>query len=97
MVKSINWLERKYPVDMAAVAFHSSILDEIRGELFSYTERGGETEFLESFVQSTEEFELLCDDCSQCYVWHNVPLGEHPALTVLKYRTKRKLLAFRND
>ena len=50
------------------------------GELMSFLRprMEWETEFLEKFVNSKDEFELLCDNCTKCYVWHNQPLGTSP-------------------
>lgn len=66
-----DWLERKYPVDMAGYAFDSQVLQALKPPLWAYVGRGGESEFLEKFVKSADEFELLCNDCRQCWAWHN--------------------------
>ena len=69
-----DWTSRKYPVDMAAFAFDSGLLARLGPTPFDYGGRGGETELLEKLLDSQDQFELLCDECSKCYVWHDHPL-----------------------
>ncbi|MDR4499244.1 MAG: hypothetical protein MRK02_15200 [Candidatus Scalindua sp.] len=85
-----GWKERKFPVDAAGFAFHTKLLEKLNGQIWTYDVRGGETEFLESIINSSDEFEILCDNCKQCYVWHNQPLGQSPVYT----HTKNKIIKF---
>jgi len=66
-----EWKERRFPVDMGAFAFHSDILKELQPPFFDFYGAGGETEFLEKFVRFDGEFEILCNNCEECYVWHD--------------------------
>jgi hypothetical protein len=66
-----NWKERKYPVDMAGFAFHSDNLKRLKKPYWQFNGLGGETEFIEKCIQSSEELELLCDNCTKVMVWHN--------------------------
>ncbi|MDD5070157.1 MAG: glycosyltransferase family 43 protein [Candidatus Omnitrophica bacterium] len=68
------WLERKFPVDMGGFAFNSEAIQGLDDQVWFWNVYGGETEFLEKFVKSKNELELLCDMCKKCYVWHNQPL-----------------------
>jgi glycosyltransferase involved in cell wall biosynthesis len=79
---SADWKSRKFPVDMASFAFNAEILATLKEPLWPFCpedkQRGGETEFLERIVTSADEFEILCNDCKTCYVWHDLPLHERP-------------------
>jgi beta-1,3-glucuronyltransferase len=70
-----GWPERRYPVDMAGFAFHSSLLDCIPPPFWNHRGIGGESEFIERLISDSSEFETLCDDCTRCFVWHNHPLA----------------------
>jgi hypothetical protein len=74
-----DWKSRKFPVDMAGFAFDAEVLRSLEAPLWRYKGRGGETEFLESFVRSQDELECLCSGCTKCYVWHNQPLRSIPS------------------
>jgi hypothetical protein len=94
-----HWLERKYCVDMAGFAFHSDLLMKIDAPLWGFEGRGGEDEFLGKIIGSQVELEPLCNNCTQCYVWHDQPLGEQPFWTYFKnrnYRRKRFIMAVWN-
>lgn len=65
------WRSRKFPVDMAGFAFHSSLLETLSSPLWSHAGVGGESEFLSRIVQSEQELEPLADDCRSVLVWHN--------------------------
>jgi hypothetical protein len=95
-----DWLSRKFPVDMGGFAFNAELLCNLGDPLWTYTKRGGETEFLERIATSSEELEVLCDDCKRCFVFHNHPLGQSIiyALTIRRIRvalgkTKRFLVS----
>jgi len=75
------WLERKFPVDMGGFAFSSEAIMDLEDQVWFWNIAGGETEFLEKFVKSKDELELLCDMCKECYVWHNQPLDLDYRLT----------------
>lgn len=66
-----GWLARRYPVDMAGFAFHSSLLESLASPLWFHQGVGGESEFLARLVEGPEDFELLCNNCADCYAWHN--------------------------
>jgi hypothetical protein len=72
-----GWLERRYPVDMAGFAFHSSLLAEMSPPYWDFVGpgRGGESEFLSKLAPDETVFEFLCHDCTRCVVWHNAPLA----------------------
>jgi len=69
-----TWRSRKYPTDWAGIAFDASILQKLQPPILKNLGPGGETEFLEQCIRSSEELELLCSNCSRCYVRHNEPL-----------------------
>jgi hypothetical protein len=66
-----DWTQRKFPTDMAGFAFHSGVLKGMEKPFWTYRGRGGETEFIERFVESTDEVEFLCNRCTDVLVWHN--------------------------
>jgi len=70
-----NWIERKYPVDTAAIAIDADLLQDIKGDIWDDLEFGGETEFLERFVAHPNDLEFLGNNCRRCYAWHNAPLN----------------------
>src|SRR5215470_1059420 len=74
-----HWKSRKFPVDMAAFAFDARLLRPIEGAIWTYGARGGESEFLERFVDTADDLEVLCHGGRDCYVWHDLPLGRSPA------------------
>ena len=86
---SAHWKSRRFPLDMAAFAFDAGLLRPIAGPIWTYTARGGETEFLERLLDPADELEILCDGCRKCHVWHDLPLGRSPALALTAYRLRR--------
>ncbi|MEI8348983.1 MAG: glycosyltransferase family 2 protein [Candidatus Omnitrophota bacterium] len=85
-----HWLDRKFPVDMAGFAFNADILQGLEGQPWNYCpadkRRGGESEFLERLVATSDELEVLCDSCTRCYAWHNLPLDVNPLWAVIHAR-----------
>jgi hypothetical protein len=63
---------RAYPVDMGALAFHTSVLRKQPKPRFSDEwERGYlETNFVELIVDSKAELQPLMSNCTDIYVWH---------------------------
>ncbi len=53
--------------------------------------KDGESEFIDKIIQSKEDFEILCDNCSRCYAWHDQPLYENPRLTYYKKKLKQSI------
>lgn len=84
-----HWKSRRFPVDMAGFAFDAVLLRSIDGPIWTFGGRGGESEFLERFVSSAEELEVLCDEGRRCHVWHNLPLGGNVATALAIYRLRR--------
>lgn len=66
-----NWLDRKFPVDMAGFAFHSSLLKNLKRPIWIHKGMGGESELISKMISSVDEFEFLCKDCTEVCVWHN--------------------------
>lgn len=56
-----------------------------------YDRMESETDFLEKLVQSSDELELLCDECRKCLVWHNQPMGKSMLLSLLQHKIKKSL------
>jgi hypothetical protein len=83
-----DWTQRKYPVNMAGFAFSAALLHALKKPYWIEELWGGETEFLERIINREDEIEFLCDDCKQCYVWHNQPLNEKPRQTRLRRRPR---------
>ncbi len=77
-----GWLSRKFPVDNAGYAFHTSMLatqniDEERFQgryRFPQLEFGGETEFIESLVGSSDEIQVF--DIENIHAAHDIPLHQ---------------------
>ncbi len=84
-----HWKSRGFPVDMAGFAFDAALLRAIEGPIWTYAGRGGESEFLERLVTSSDELEVLCDEGGHCYVWHNLALGRTVFLALIAYRLRR--------
>ena len=84
-----HWKSRRFPVDMAGFAFDAAVLDSVDGPIWTYDGRGGESEFLERFVSSADELEVLCDRGRRCHVWHNLPLGRSVTTALAAYRLRR--------
>jgi len=80
-----NGMDRKFPVDFNSFAFNSSILKCLKKPFWNHTTRSGESTFLEKFINNPDEFEFLCNNCQECYVWHNEPLHN------LNFSIRRKL------
>jgi hypothetical protein len=91
---SADWRDRKYPVGMAGFAFASELLFERDGDIWKRHGRGGETEFIDSLVDSQGELEFLCNDCRDCHVWHNLPLGWPPWMGVAAFLLRRRTPPF---
>jgi len=91
---SADWQSRKYPVDMAGFGFNAALLAEMTGDLWAPRDTTGETEFIERLVGSADQLELLCNDCRDCYVWHNVPAGWSIRLSLIAYLVRRHAPAF---
>ena len=71
-----GWSSRQYPVDMAGFAFHSDLLRNIEKPFWNVSGgRGGENEFLQRIVPENYELEVLCDNATKCFVWHNENLA----------------------
>ncbi|GAA5120659.1 hypothetical protein JIN84_05860 [Luteolibacter yonseiensis] len=73
-----GWKSRKYPVDMAGFAFHTTLLAALQPPLWNHTGVGGESEFIDKLITTPAQFEFLCDNCTTCHVWHNHPLQSPP-------------------
>jgi len=101
-----DWKERKFCVDWGGFAFNAAVLQELsdpilkgcteipyqkKSHQFLMSRMETETQFLEKFVHSVDDLELLCDQCSKCYVWHNHFIGQHLWLIRLK-RWRKKLI-----
>ncbi len=84
-----HWKSRRFPVDMAGFAFDAALLQAIDGPIWTYAGRGGESEFLERLVNSTDELEVLCDEGRRCHVWHDLPLGRSVTNALATYRLRR--------
>jgi hypothetical protein len=69
-----NGLNRRFPVDFNGFAFNSEILKKIKKPYWFHQGRSGESTFLEKFIKNENEFEFLCNNCKDCYVWHNEPI-----------------------
>jgi hypothetical protein len=91
---SADWKRRKYPVDMAGFAFNAALLYEKEGDLWTYRGRGGESEFIERLIASPDELEFVCNDCRDCYAWHDLPLGWSTRLGLAAYRVHRRTPVF---
>jgi len=84
-----GWKTRKFPVDMAGFAFDSALLSSLKNPLWNHKGRGGETEFIEKSINSSDELEFLCDNCMKCYVWHNEPLFFGKSITSITRKLKK--------
>eukprot|EP00928_Gymnodinium_smaydae_P065625 TRINITY_DN48729_c0_g1_i1.p1 TRINITY_DN48729_c0_g1~~TRINITY_DN48729_c0_g1_i1.p1 ORF type:complete len:414 (-),score=36.93 TRINITY_DN48729_c0_g1_i1:51-1292(-) len=85
-----GWLSRRYPVDTAGFAFHTSLLYKLHhcdksgwfggtasvdpAALYPDLDFGGETEFLEALVHSSAEFECL-GGCNEVMAWHDARMS----------------------
>ena len=81
-------------MDMAGFGFNAALLAEITGDLWAYRGRGGETEFIERLIGSADQLELLCNNCRDCYVWHDLPIGWSTRLGLIAYLARRRAPAF---
>ena len=91
---SAHWKHRRFPLDMAGFAFDAALLRKLKGPIWTFPTRGGETEFLECLLGSPDELEILCQGCRKCHVWHDLPLGRSPALALAAYRLRRAVIFF---
>lgn len=66
-----GWIERKYPVDMAAFCFDYSLLSRLTKPFWLFNGLGGESEFIDKLIDSVEDIEFLAHDEDKIYVWHN--------------------------
>lgn len=66
-----DWLSRKFPIDQGAYAINAELLGPVKDPVWPHLQYGGESEFIEKFIQLPDELEILCDGCRQCYIWHN--------------------------
>lgn len=89
-----DWKRRKYPVDMAGFAFRAELLPDISGEIFRYRGGGGESELIDLLIKSPVELEFLCNDCRDCHVWHNLPLGWSARRGLAAYIAHRRTPGF---
>jgi len=94
---SAHWKSRRFPVDTAAFAFAATLLRDIKGPIWTYAARGGESEFLEKLAASPQALEILCDGCRRCHVWHDLPLDRSPARALLEYRLHRSFHFLRDQ
>lgn len=72
-----GWKERKFPVCRAGFSFDSNLLKTIEElPLWNFIGRGvgGESEFIERFIENVDDLEVLCDKATRCYVWANEPI-----------------------
>ncbi|MEI8349924.1 MAG: hypothetical protein WCI77_07200 [Candidatus Omnitrophota bacterium] len=105
-----DWKERKFCIDWAGFAFNAAVLqglsdpilkgyaempNEKKSLQFLASRMETETQFLEKFIHSPHDLELLCDECSKCYAWHNQSVGEYLWLTRLKRLQKRLINLFK--
>lgn len=83
IIKGVNWFEavNKGLVDPS--------WDKAKRVDWLRENKEGESEFLEKFMHSWDEFELLNKQCTRCYAWHNQPLEEHPWYTYFKRNKHR--------
>lgn len=65
-------VDRAYPVDMGALAFHTSVLrKEPKPRFNNEWDRGYlETKFVGLLVESKDELQPLMNRCTEIYVWH---------------------------
>ena len=87
-----HW-KRKYPMDMAGFAFHTSILQEKHPRFeHSWTKGFLESNFLDLLIEDLGELEPLCNNCTSIYTWHvktdsvytDAPYGNDTQYSVLK-------------
>jgi glycosyl transferase family 43 len=89
-----DWKSRMYPVDMAGFGFNAELLAGLSGDLWAHRGDSGESQFIERLVGSANELEILCNDCRDCYVWHNVPLGWSTRQGLTAYMVRRRAPGF---
>lgn len=65
------WGDRKYPMDMGGFAFNSILLQKLQKPLWRHEGIGGESEFIDKIIDSVDDIEFLCNDCTQTWVFHN--------------------------
>ncbi|KAJ1560620.1 hypothetical protein HK405_006478, partial [Cladochytrium tenue] len=74
-----GWTERKYPVDLNGMAFSTRLFDrfeESNRNYWPFDGYGGETEFLDQLISSSDDIVAVCDKCQ--VIWHNKPMSpEH--------------------
>ena len=71
------WKARKFPVDWGGISFHTDILKTLKRPYLDVDVKGCETNFLERFVKNQNELEILCNECNDCWTWHNEPLEKN--------------------
>jgi hypothetical protein len=89
-----DWTSRIYPVDMAGLGFNAALLSELSGDAWPHRGLGGESEFIERVVSSADELEILCNDCRECYAWHNLPIGWSTRKALIAYMLRRRSPGF---
>lgn len=70
--------ERYFPSHRSGFAFESKLLFGLDRPVWNFrgVNRGGESEFLQRIVEDLNDIQLLCDNCTKCYIWDNEPLWE---------------------
>lgn len=89
---STYWLSRKFPVDQAGYAFNTELLHKVKDPLWSHDKFAGESEFIVKMIDSPDKMEILCNNCRDCYVWHNRPLLPERLLS-FSIKIYKKILA----
>ena len=71
-----NFSSRVFSCDMAGFCFDVRLLDNMDGNPWKATRRGGESIFLKELYAGRTKYEMqcLCDDCNWVGVWHDQPL-----------------------
>ena len=65
------WHQRKYPMDMGGFAFNSLLLHKLEKPFWQHAGVGGESEFIDKIINSVDDIEFLCDNCTKTWVFHN--------------------------
>ncbi len=89
-------LERKFPINLAGFGCDAKVLHELVPPLWGFVGVGGETEFLERVAAGPNEFQFLCNGCSECLIFHNEPLPEGWEEANLEFEAMIEPLKFRD-